>query len=603
MLAYALCVMPVWLLLHLYLGIGHDSVLYTMQGLGHLRPDLYANDIFLRYGSQDKFTLFGALYGPVIGVLGVDRAAAVVTAVAHLCFLAAAWKLARYLTTPSMALLSVGLLVAIELPYGSGNVFRLLENFMTSRPFAEALVILSVWAALARRDILAVALIGAAATLHPLMAGAGAAWLMWLRVIAPHPRSAALGALVLACALIVAAHSSLTGIRMDQQWMEVIRTPYLTISNWNQVDASATAIPLTALALGSLFPWSSSTRSLSIAALGVGVSGIVLSLFAGDWLHVKFAIQGQPWRWMWLSQAMATILLPALAARLWASGRLARGVLALMIGAYMFHDVVYGLIIGLLAVALALVALSPFGQMDRRKQNLILSGALGVLVLALVWDIANRAFYVKLPLVTLVGSPHTTWVRRMLQGSLLPALVLIGCWWACFINPSKSRAWVIGACAVIASAVILPVAITAWTKVTYTDSLYQAFAPWRKRIPLGAEVLMPGNPLFSWVFLERPSYISQPQTNSALFSREASMALLARLTALAPFLAEEGAVELLRGAPVKDENLNLEQVCALSDARFIVTRHDLAVAPIETLSPSLPLEYRGLKLYQCGMSG
>jgi len=156
---------------------------------------------------------------------------------------------------------------------------------------------------------------------------------------------------------------------------------------------------------------------------------------------------------------------------------------------------------------------------------------------------------------------------------------------------------------VIASAVILPVAITAWTKVTYTDSLYQAFAPWRKRIPLGAEVLMPGNPLFSWVFLERPSYISQPQTNSALFSREASMALLARLTALAPFLAEEGAVELLRGAPVKDENLNLEQVCALSDARFIVTRHDLAVAPIETLSPSLPLEYRGLKLYQCGMSG
>ena len=51
----------------------------TLQALAHLKPDLLSNDIFLRFGSQDNYTLFSPLYAAVISLLGVEPAASLLT--------------------------------------------------------------------------------------------------------------------------------------------------------------------------------------------------------------------------------------------------------------------------------------------------------------------------------------------------------------------------------------------------------------------------------------------------------------------------------------------------------------------------------------------
>src|SRR5690242_1255333 len=51
--AFALALGCLWIVMHDYQGLRHDAQLYTFQALARLQPGLLANDIYLRYGSQD----------------------------------------------------------------------------------------------------------------------------------------------------------------------------------------------------------------------------------------------------------------------------------------------------------------------------------------------------------------------------------------------------------------------------------------------------------------------------------------------------------------------------------------------------------------------
>src|SRR4051812_26774615 len=47
-----------------YLGIHHDAMLYSGQVLSRLDPATYSDDLFFRYGSQDRFSIFSPLMAP-----------------------------------------------------------------------------------------------------------------------------------------------------------------------------------------------------------------------------------------------------------------------------------------------------------------------------------------------------------------------------------------------------------------------------------------------------------------------------------------------------------------------------------------------------------
>jgi hypothetical protein len=130
-----------WALSHSYRGIFHDAGLYTLQALARLHPGSLSGDVFLKFGSQDGFTIFSPLYAAASRMLGVEFAAATLTLALQGALLAAAWILARAVMPFSMAIFGVAVLIAVPGDYGPDRIFTCIEPFLTPRMGAEALVL------------------------------------------------------------------------------------------------------------------------------------------------------------------------------------------------------------------------------------------------------------------------------------------------------------------------------------------------------------------------------------------------------------------------------------------------------------------------------
>src|SRR4051812_20535272 len=127
-----------WLIVADYRGVIHDAVLYSFQAMAHLSPELYSGDVYLRFGSQDRFTAFTPVYAALISWSNVETAAGLAALIETSALLFAAWLLARRLTSASLAVAGVALLLALPSDYGPRSVFHFLEFFVTPRVFAEA---------------------------------------------------------------------------------------------------------------------------------------------------------------------------------------------------------------------------------------------------------------------------------------------------------------------------------------------------------------------------------------------------------------------------------------------------------------------------------
>src|SRR5205085_980202 len=57
-----------------YAGFSHDSRLYAAQVVERVRPGSFADDLFLRYGSQDKYSVFTPLVVPLVRVISLSPA-------------------------------------------------------------------------------------------------------------------------------------------------------------------------------------------------------------------------------------------------------------------------------------------------------------------------------------------------------------------------------------------------------------------------------------------------------------------------------------------------------------------------------------------------
>ncbi len=167
---YLLVVLAIWSLVGRYQGIVHDGVVYALQAAAKLRPDSLAGDVFLRFQSQDQFTVFSRIYAVALEHLGVDLAASGLTLLLLCCWIVVAWALASKLQNARLALLSVSLLLFIPGIYSAKEVFRYAEPFLTARSAAEVAALAALLSLLYSRQLLAIMLILLAMLAHPLMA-------------------------------------------------------------------------------------------------------------------------------------------------------------------------------------------------------------------------------------------------------------------------------------------------------------------------------------------------------------------------------------------------------------------------------------------------
>jgi len=594
----------VWMLLSMYMGLFHDAWLYTAQALGRLRPDLYSGDIFLRMGSQDNYTVFSPFYAAAIRSLGIEPAAAVLTLLSHLALFAAAWWLCRSFAPPRVAALCVGLMVTLPSDYGPGFIFHYIEGFITPRMLAEALVLAAIAMALRRTLWLSAVLIACAALVHPVMTAPGLAVIVALTLGSARPRLfAGLCAAFLAGTIVVGVLlPEQSPFHMGGDWRAAVEdyAPYLFITKWTLSDWTGPVGTLITLAVSSLALDKGPARRLAIAALAICVYFLMLNLIGSDMFHISLFTQGQAYRCLWLGGVVSVLLLPDTARALWNRGDVGQATVFGLAAFWLLRNELYAHTVAALLLLLSVVGFMNLGT--PRTHRLIRFVAMALLGVAIVITIANNplggaAVYADTP-----APEYMDRLRSALDDRLFAGAALLLVWWASSSLRDVRLLGVIATVLVAAIAALVPSSVNEWTHRRYTDATRAAFEPWRKRIPVGEEVLWYESPFDSWLNLERPSYFSIAQSGTALFSQAAAKVLHERGQKLQPYGFYIRLFVPLDGDMRKVRPVTLKDVCAAITARFVVSRVDLAAQPIETAPAGLSIAYRRYSLYQCDRS-
>lgn len=603
LMAMGLLALAAWMLLHPFAGITHDAVLYSLFALARLHPDTLTADVFLRFGSQDNFSLFTPIYAAAMRQFGMEHAALLLVLLFQAAVLACVWLLARRFMPALEAALSVAMLVALPDEYGMGNAFHLLEGFITARIPAEALVMGAVLAAVTQRYSVAAGCVIAAMLLHPIMGVVGAAFLVLTYLVPRYPRAtlALLSVGFIATLAIVIAIAPLGRVE-DKDWLYTIysASSYLFVSMWPLFDWSRVAVYLVILTIGCWVSATPQLRQICRGLLATIACGVVISLIFCDRLHVSLFIDLQAWRWLWLGEAAAITVAPAILCACWQRGYAGRTAVVALGAAWVFRDLPSDLLLDAAIVACAAV---PSKWDGRRYWRPLVMGAWVLTGLAICLDISNVLGYV--PEVTSYTPASVQKARVVCADGVVPGVLLISCWIVLRRMASNN------ARPQLASGAVLTIALTAalicgwlipftWANSTithYTPELASRFAPWRAEIPPRAEVMWLENPVGTWSLLDRPSYTSGPQAVGAIFSREKTLLVQHREAIVATALhasrldGENGLIahKDRTMAPFGVLHLNLDgmrALCTDPDLSYIVN----SAAPVRTPFPPVTLD-------------
>lgn len=601
----ACSVLFIWMVMHRYAGITHDATLYSFQAIARLKPELLGSDLYLRYGSQDDFTIFSPIYVQLITWLGWEHAAILFTLAAHLGFMAAAWVLARKLMSSSSAWLGVGLVVALPGVYGARGLWNYFEGFITPRLPSEALVLLALAAVVSRRYWLAGAAFVVAGLVHPLMTASGIAVAICMWGIETLPRELVNRLLKIgagAFAIVLAGALLFPAVRAGDDWLTFVyeRQTFLWVSKWSFTDWARAAVYLTTLTVGSIvLPRESRTRAICFATAIVAAGGLLISYIGADLLNLGFVLQLQFWRSLWLGAVLAALLAPAIGMACMQRGVYGKLTVMLVIASWLAIDEPYSIIVAPIAIATAVASMANLPSM--RMDRAMLAGGITLLIIVLIRSLMNGHLsaiaapeYSNMPTVI----RH---IRAHSEDGLLPFLFLVSCWW--LLSHARQSAIRVGVAAIctLACLALVPASANEWHHHDYPESDYIAFEPWRRLIPPGTEVFWIDGSVTTWALLERPRYLTNAQMASMLFSPGARPVLRKRALELAPFAEHEPFIFWSRDRALirPGYTATLARLCDAIDSEYIVSTKDLEAEPIAVEPPGISPRYRGLKLYRC----
>ena len=297
-----LLLLVLWLATRPYNGILWDSEYYTVQALHALWPDRYADDLYFAYGSQDQFSIFSKIYGPVIASLGLARAHIVLTLLSQFAWVSGLAYLAKGIFQGRWAYLAmVGVIV---FPGSAGLVFHYGEPILTPRILAEALTLVALGAIWRGQIFFSLGLLAAGTVIHPLMTIPGIVfWFLWF--FGQRKTGWFSGMLAGGVILVLAARGIQPFARLTQTfdpvWLQIVRqrTSYCLIAQWGRGEwfAVVHTVLLTLWALQK--SGDKERRFLKLASL-IGTGGVVLSGLGGDIFKNVLVLDAQLWRAIWM---------------------------------------------------------------------------------------------------------------------------------------------------------------------------------------------------------------------------------------------------------------------------------------------------------------
>jgi hypothetical protein len=610
-LAFALLLVTLWLFVRGYHGLTGDGQIYAFQALARIHPSL-ASDLYLQNTSQDQFTVFSPLYAWFIGLLGLEQTARLLTIIFTVWLLAAASSFVRAVAGRDSAWLAAAFLLVIPGDYGGAGVFNFSEQFLTARLPAEALVLTSLACHARNMKHLGTGLAISALFVHPLIALPGLFLLICLslpnRACIVGAVAGALTVLGIAIATTILPTVSHVLTVMDAAWLEVVRerSQFLFLQLWSVQDWDVNTRPFIYLGLTAIVVPDDRIRKLCMASALVGAAGLAVALIAGAIGPVAILVQGQAWRWVWITAFIAALLLPVTALQVWRDEKCAPLCLILMVLGWLLPAM-----IGTASVSLALILWLKRRNLSTRVAMYLRWTAAGIGLATVAW-LSSKSWLIVSQRISPSGSaPIGAGKMPDVVGLKIAALMFGAAVWTC--ARSSRTIWLPASlCGLLAatSIVVWPAAF----KQSHTfasDSDIDEFADWTNAIPATSTVLVaPAHDVgaFVWFTLERPNYLALDQSAGVVFSRATALEVQRRSEILLPLMDPDWKIlTSLRTAaapgqrnaaaatrPLTAKSLIL--VCADPQLGFVMSPENVDFDPIrhDRAGP-----WKGWNLYDC----
>ena len=579
-----------------------------MQAIARIHP-YFAADVMLSGTSQDSFTLFSPLYAALIQVFGIIGASTLLFALCTAGYLLAAWLIVRRLFDSPTAYLTVAVLICVSSDYGAWSIFHCLEDFLTARSLAEACVAGAIAAYYWQRSWLAAGLIVTGMLIHPIMALPGL--LLLLCVIVPirvAAMAAAMGLATLAFASLAAVHgfAPMASFKpMDPMWLEVVeeRSMFLFLKDWRVVDWEAQLRPLLFLAVAQAVIADAKIRKLCWAAGLVGLSGLALAAVPDVIGPIPILLQGQAWRWIWITCTVALCMVAPSAVVAWRIGGWGRLCASLLVMGWVFPPIG-----GEFAFAGAGLVWAARSYLRDSKRALDFA-AYAVVGIIAAWTASNVWQLVDNTVLHSKSAAHPIALTRW-TFSLAP-LALAWAWFlpravgqfrfAPFLAPGLLAALAI---------CFLPSSLF-WPEGFIALRLQDQYKTWREAIPESSIVLVldasPASAVFPWFTLERTSYTSTSQSAGVVFSEKISAELRRRSEVLKPVIPPDWRILSQLQHPPSENPADaltppsltaksLEKICQDVQLGFVIAKDDVGFSPITHTDGG---DHMNWNLYDC----
>ena len=583
-----------WPLTHRYRGLTGDATLYAVQALAKIHLNL-AGDLFLKNNSQDNYTVFPWLYAWSIRWLGVRDAAMTLVIALKVWFFAIAWAIVRELFDRRSAFLATVITMVIAGSYGGYSVFNFSEDWLTARTLAEPMVITAIWLYCRNFKCGAFAVAIAAFFVHPLMSLPGLALLvlLWL----PFPIGVAGAVLAVATtlgtALLALHHVPTTGVLslIDAGWLEVVRerSVFLFPQLWPARDWQMNALPFASLAVAAMVLRDTLIQKLSIAAVLVGVTGLLIALVAANIGPVGLFLQGQAWRSVWITRFIAVILLVPTLLKLLREQRCGPLCAVLTVSGWTFSPME-----GLAELTTAILIWSVRHHVTNRGAKYFRHAAIALAGVLVVRIVAHSWSIISSPAAALDLEPVLLTNLRNILGFGVVSIALAGSLMYC-LERSKSRGLPASlSLALLASCMVLYVGAFRVRMPEGTPEQISEFSDWTRSIaPDDTVFVVPAHnsAAFAWLTLERPSYLTVDQSAGVVFSRATALEVRRRAEVLAPLMDPDWKLRSAAssGSSGKAESTkvtraltrdSLIEICRDPVLKFVVARENLGFEPI-----------------------
>lgn len=515
-MVFAILTIAFWLVAHPYGGIWHDSIVYTVQALNVLYPDIYQGDVFFKYGSQTNYTIFPFAHAQLISLIGVDDSAFLLTIIGQVLFFAGSISLARHFLTPGQTLLF--LIFFTTLPVYDNPVLYIFEVFATSRGISAGLSLLFLLYFLKNRVFTASLLIITALLLHPLIPLGVITIAVLLQRAKVILILISLGMIFLAIGYVLAIPPfSNPWLTLDTQWRELVveHAPFLFIELWSSHDLNLLAFELFTI-LSARAYCTNRFRSLFSAMLLATAICLAVSL-AGSLLSNALLIQLQTWRILLFVHVFSAMALAWLISVAWNKEH---GKIVVLL--YCANLLSLNALGGLPASAIHLFWVWSL----RRNPSLppvLLKGAYVILAQGILWYLLNTSLTDPQTVAYSADFVFANSIRYCLTESPLYITALLIALLQYSRHSQQAASRYLG----IALAVVAPFSVyyfdQRFRNETWVSGNAEPYITLRKEIPESATVYCEAGLQTGWFLIRRQHYMSTYQSSGIVFNRKTAI--------------------------------------------------------------------------------